>query len=126
MLGGGANHKSVVVRTNVARILDNMVGALGAEKFMGSSRELQVRRNKPNRIANANQPLKQEIVFLGNDTATLRASPFGPGSGMVFKRKPKLCSQIDLSHFSFSFRMSASTPNMQFPPCQDIPSSSRR
>ena len=40
----GAAHKSVVVRAATARLLDNAVaGALGAERFMGTSREFQVR-----------------------------------------------------------------------------------
>ena len=39
----GSAHKSVVVRAATARLLDNAVaGALGAERFMGTSREFQV------------------------------------------------------------------------------------
>jgi len=40
----GANHKSVVVRANVARIVDNVACALGAERVMGCSKEFQVGR----------------------------------------------------------------------------------
>ena len=42
VVGGGFGHKSVVVRTNVARLIDKVVTQLGAERVMGSSKEFQV------------------------------------------------------------------------------------
>ena len=41
VVGGGFGHKSVVVRTNVARLVDKVVTQLGAERVMGSSKEFQ-------------------------------------------------------------------------------------
>ena len=41
VVGGGFGHKSVVVRTTVARLLDKIVTQLGAERVMGSSKEFQ-------------------------------------------------------------------------------------
>ena len=38
---GGLGHKSVVVKTNVARLVDKVVTQLGAERVMGSSKEFQ-------------------------------------------------------------------------------------
>ena len=39
---GGLSHKSVVVRTHVAMLVDHVVTALGPEKFFGSSKDTQV------------------------------------------------------------------------------------
>ena len=39
---GGANHKSNVVRSAVARLLDKVVTQLGSERVMGCSKEFQV------------------------------------------------------------------------------------
>ena len=36
---GGFNHKSVIVRTSVARLMDKLITQMGAERVMGSSRE---------------------------------------------------------------------------------------
>lgn len=38
---GGANHKSVVIRSTVARLMDKIVTQMGAERVMGSSNEFQ-------------------------------------------------------------------------------------
>lgn len=38
---GSMNHKSPVVRTAVARLLDKMITQLGSEMFMGSSKDFQ-------------------------------------------------------------------------------------
>ena len=42
---GGLSHKSVVVRTHVAMLVDHVVTALGPEKFFGSSKDTQVSAN---------------------------------------------------------------------------------
>ena len=39
---GGLSHKSVVVRTHVAMLVDHVITALGPEKFYGSSKDTQV------------------------------------------------------------------------------------
>ena len=39
---GGINHKSQIVRTVVARLMDKVVCQMGAERVMGSSKEFQV------------------------------------------------------------------------------------
>ena len=36
------NSKSVVIRTQVARLLDHVVTQIGSERFFGSSKETQV------------------------------------------------------------------------------------
>ncbi len=39
---GGLNSKSVVVRTQVARLMDHVVTSIGCERFFGASKETQV------------------------------------------------------------------------------------
>ena len=39
---GGINHKSVVVRAQVAMLLDHVITAIGSERFYGSSKDTQV------------------------------------------------------------------------------------
>ncbi|XP_059088940.1 uncharacterized protein LOC131885033 [Tigriopus californicus] len=41
LVTGGANHKSVVIRSTVARLMDKIVNQMGAERVMGSSNEFQ-------------------------------------------------------------------------------------
>ncbi len=40
-IAASTSHKSPVVRTTVARLLDKMVTQLGSERFMGSSKDFQ-------------------------------------------------------------------------------------
>ena len=42
---GGINHKSVVVRTHVAMLMDHVISAIKAERFYGASKETQVSWN---------------------------------------------------------------------------------
>ena len=38
----GINHKSVVVKTQVAKLIDHVISAIGPERFYGSSKDTQV------------------------------------------------------------------------------------
>ena len=42
VLEGGINHKSVVVRTHVAMLVDHVISAIGPERFYGASKDIQV------------------------------------------------------------------------------------
>ena len=42
VVSSGAGHKSPIVRTASARIVDKIVTALGADRVMGCSKEFQV------------------------------------------------------------------------------------
>ena len=39
---GGINHKSNVVRTQVAMLIDHVITSIGPERFYGSSKDTQV------------------------------------------------------------------------------------
>ena len=39
---GGINHKSNVVRTQVAMLIDHVINSIGPERFYGSSKDTQV------------------------------------------------------------------------------------
>ena len=39
----GINHKSVVIRAQVAKLIDHVITAIGPERFYGSSKDTQVR-----------------------------------------------------------------------------------
>lgn len=43
---GGLSHKSVVVRTHVAMLIDHVITAIGPERFYGSSKDTQVKQQQ--------------------------------------------------------------------------------
>ena len=67
VVGGGFGHKSVVVRTTVARLLDKIVTQLGAERVMGSSKEFQASQHSS---PNAGQQLDTAHLRNGRITYT--------------------------------------------------------
>ena len=61
---GGFGHKSVVVRTNVARLVDKVVTQLGAERVMGSSKEFQASlRGDTSSCSLGSVDIKIEVAF---------------------------------------------------------------